>query len=121
MTTPSFNRRTISASTLVGDKVRNPEGDQLGSIKEIMLDVGAGRVAYAVLDMGGFLGLGNRLFALPWSELQLDGETHEFVLDVPKERLANAPGFDQNNWPDFSNREWGEEIHSFYNSPPYWH
>ncbi len=115
-----MERHTLSASTLVGDKVRNNEGDDLGDIKDIMLDVDNGRVAYAVLDMGGFLGIGNKLFAVPWSALTLDREAHEFVLNVDKETLDNAPGFDQDNWPDFSDAAWGTSIYEYYGQRPYW-
>lgn len=120
MASETHNRNTLSASTMIGDDVRNPEGENLGSIKEIMLDVDTGRIAYAVLDIGGFLGIGNKLFAMPWAMLSLDTDEHEFVLNVPKERLENAPGFDQDDWPDFSSRDWGAEIYTYYDTDPYW-
>jgi len=110
----------MSASTLIGDTVRNSDGDKLGDVKEIMLDMDTGRVSYAVLDMGGFLGIGNKLFAMPWSLINVDTDNHEIVVDVPKDRLENAPGFDQDDWPDFSDRTWGQEIHVHYNTQPYW-
>jgi len=62
----------LSASTLSGDTVRNAAGDDLGSVKEIMVDIPSGRVAYAVLSFGGFLGMGDKLFAVPWSALTVD-------------------------------------------------
>src|SRR6266545_4609381 len=65
-------RRVMGASTLTGDSVRNPAGEDLGKIEEIMIDVPTGRVAYAVLSFGGFLGLGDKLFAVPWGNLTLD-------------------------------------------------
>lgn len=120
MTTTTPTRRTMSATTLIGDTVRNPEGQELGSVKEIMLDMDTGRTSYAVLDMGGFLGIGNKLFAMPWSMLTVDAENHEIVIDVAKERLENAPGFDRDDWPDFSDRSWGETIHVHYGVTPYW-
>lgn len=88
-------RRTLSATTLVGDGVRNTAGDSLGKIEELMIDLPTGRVAYAVLSFGGFLGMGDKLFAIPWSALKLDEAAHEFVLNVSKERLEKAPGFDK--------------------------
>ncbi len=118
MTSQTMNRRTLSASTLTGDTVRNTEGQELGTITETMIDVPSGRIAYAVLDMGGFLGIGNKLFALPWQALDLDAENHEFVLDVPKEKLESAPGFPKDEWPDFSNPEWSTRIHDFYGIAP---
>lgn len=115
-----MERQTLSASSLIGDSVRNNDGDDLGDIKEIMIDVPSGRVAYAVLDMGGFLGLGNKLFAVPWRSLRIDSDAQEFVLDVDKETLDNAPGFDQDNWPDFSDRTWGETVFAHYGQSPFW-
>jgi len=113
-------RYTLSASTLIGDKVFNRFGDELGYIKDIMLDLDSGRVAYAVLSFGGFLGLGDKLFALPWSSLELDAPNHCFILDVDKERLENAEGFDKENWPDMADRDWGRRLHDYYGERPYW-
>jgi sporulation protein YlmC with PRC-barrel domain len=84
--------RLMTASTLEGDSVVNAVGEDLGKIEEIMLDVPLGRIAYAVLSFGGFLGIGNRLFAIPWHVLELDPLNHRFVMDVSRERLENAPG-----------------------------
>lgn len=110
----------LSATTLIGDKVRNPQGEELGSLKEIMLDVSTGHIAYAVISFGGFLGLGDKLFAIPWGMLTVDTENKELVLDVDKSVLENAPGFDKDNWPDFADRTWATEIYSYYNYEPYW-
>lgn len=115
-----MDRTTLSASTLMGDNVRNLDGDDLGDIKDIMIDIETGTVGYAVLDMGGFLGIGNKLFAVPWSSLTVDTDNHEFVLNVEKEVLQNAPGFDQDNWPDFSDAAWGTSIYEYYGQRPYW-
>jgi len=113
-------RRVLSAGTLAGDRVRNSAGDDLGKIEEIMLDVPSGRVAYAVLSFGGFLGMGNKLFAVPWNALTLDEREHEFILDVDKQVLENAPGFDKDNWPDMADPTWGSQIHSHYGSRAAW-
>ena len=93
-------RRVLSASTLAGDQVRNSAGEDLGKIEEIMIDIPSGRVAYAVLSFGGFLGIGDKLFAVPWSALTIDEGEHQFVLNVDRQTLENAPGFDKDNWPD---------------------
>src|SRR5687768_15434251 len=106
--------RVLSASTLTGDAVKNTDGEKLGDIKDIMIDVESGRVAYAVLSFGGFLGLGDKLFAIPWSALRLRTEDHSFVLNVNKETLKAAPGFDKDHWPDFADRTWGTSIHEYY-------
>jgi len=105
-------RRVMSAGTLAGDRVRNSAGDDLGKIEEIMLDVPTGRVAYAVLSFGGFLGMGNKLFAVPWQALTLNERDHEFILNVEKQVLDNAPGFDKDNWPDMAEPDFGAEVFS---------
>jgi len=112
--------RIMAADTLEGDKVFNNAGDELGEIKNIMIDVPNGRVAYAVLSFGGFLGMGNKLFAIPWDVLQLDTESKCFVLDVAREKLEAAPGFDKDHWPSMADQRWATDIHSYYGSRPYW-
>jgi sporulation protein YlmC with PRC-barrel domain len=112
--------QVLSASTLIGNQVRNPEGERLGRIEDIVIDLDAGRIAYAVLSFGGFLGIGDKLFALPWSALALDQEAEEFVLDVDKDMLKRAPGFDKDDWPNMADRHWGTEIHRYYRRTPYW-
>ena len=121
MTTATRNDvNVLSATTLLGDKVTNASGEDLGEIKELMIDPQSGHVAYAVLSFGGFLGMGDKLFAIPFSSLRLRPDEENFMLDVPKERLKNAPGFDKNDWPNVSDRTWGLEIHTYYGATPYW-
>ena len=115
-TTPAV----LSASSICSDSVRNPQGDELGNIKELMIDVASGRVAYAVLSFGGFLGMGDKLFAVPWPALTLDAENHQFILQADKEKLKEAPGFDKDHWPKTGETEWHAEVHSFYGVDPYW-
>lgn len=114
------SRRVLSASTLEGDQIRNSAGDDLGKLEEIMLDVTKGRVAYAVLSFGGFLGIGSKLFAIPWEALKLDEKNHGFILDVDRERLENAPGFDKDNWPNMADPAFGSNIYNYYGYRPYW-
>jgi len=108
----------MGADTLVGNDVYNPKDEDLGDIKEIMLDMRSGRVAYAVLSFGGFLGMGEKLFAVPWKALILDTENKRFVLNVEKDRLKDAPGFDKDHWPNMSDQSWAKEIHSYYGTQP---
>ena len=110
----------LSATTLIGDDVRNPDGENLGKLHEIMLDLDSGKISYAVLSFGGLLGMGNKLFAIPWDALTLSPHEHKFVLDVPRDRLEKAPGFDKDNWPDFADRTWGTSLHAYYGREPYW-
>ena len=112
--------RVLSASTLQTEKVVNTRGEDLGKIEDLMIDLSSGRVAYAVLSFGGFLGMGNKLFAVPFRAMKIDTENHAFVLDVPKDRLKDAPGFDKDNWPDISDKGYRSQIYNFYNVPPDW-
>lgn len=109
----------LSASTIKGDKVINTAGEDLGKIDELMIDLQDGRIAYSVLSFGGFLGLGNKLFAIPWDALSLRVHEHAFVLDVPKETLEKAEGFDKDNWP-LTSREWLSRTYDYYGYQPYW-
>jgi sporulation protein YlmC with PRC-barrel domain len=109
----------LGADTLVGNDVYNQKGEKLGDIKEVMLDMRSGRVAYAVLSFGGFLGMGEKLFAVPWNALILDTKNKRFVLNVEKDRLKEAPGFDKAHWPNMADQSWAKEIHSYYGTKPY--
>jgi sporulation protein YlmC with PRC-barrel domain len=109
----------MGADTLNGNDVYNHKNEDLGDIKEIMLDMRSGKVGYAVLSFGGFLGLGEKLFAVPWNALKLDTKNKRFVLNVEKDRLKDAPGFDKDKWPDMADQSWAKEIHSYYGTKPY--
>ncbi|PHV06103.1 PRC-barrel [Janthinobacterium sp. BJB412] len=106
--------RLMGADTLIGEDVYNQQEEDLGDIKEIMLDMQSGQIAYAVLSFGGWLGMGDKLFAVPWQSLQLDTTNQRFLLDVSKERLKAAPGFDKDDWPDMASSEFSSSIHGFY-------
>jgi sporulation protein YlmC with PRC-barrel domain len=108
----------MGAATLVGNDVYNMDDEDVGEIKEIMLDMRSGRVGYAVLAFGGFLGMGNKLFAVPWDALKLDTENKRFTLNVAKDRLEQAPGFDRDHWPNMADKSWENEIHSYYGIQP---
>ena len=114
--------RVLSASSIMGHKVINTAGEQLGSIKELMIDLDGGLIAYAVLSFGGILGMGDKLFAIPWEALTIDTENHTFILDVDKEVLENAPGFDKDHWPDNAKYEagWLLGVYEYYGYSPYW-
>ena len=113
-------RRVLAADTLRGDRVRNPAGEDLGKVEAIMIDIPTGRVAYAVLSFGGFLGIGDKLFAVPWEALRIDEGEHEFILNTDKKTLENAPGFDKNSWPDMAVESFGTAVRNFYGHTPYW-
>jgi sporulation protein YlmC with PRC-barrel domain len=109
----------MGANTLTGDDVVNHKNEELGSIKEIMLDMRTGKVAYAVMSFGGLLGMADKLFAVPWTALTLDTVHKRFVLNIVKEHLANAPGFDKDAWPDMTDSEWVNALHEYYGVKAY--
>ncbi|GKS57989.1 hypothetical protein YTPLAS18_15160 [Nitrospira sp.] len=114
--------KVMSADTLIGMAVQNAAGEDLGEIKDLMLDLRHGKIAYAVLSFGGFLGFGDKLFAIPWDALTLASADNAsmFILHVPRERLERAPGFDPEQWPDMADLTWAEAIHQYYGYKPYW-
>src|SRR5690606_34363537 len=101
-----------------GTNVNNSQGENLGQIKDLMINLHTGRIEYAVLSFGGVMGIGDKLFAVPWQALTVDERNEQILLDVPKERLKNAPGFDKNNWPNFADRTLMEPLHTFYGTTP---
>ena len=111
--------RLMGADTLIGNDVYNHKDEDLGDIKEIMLDMSSGQVAYAVLSFGSFLGMGEKLLAVPWSALTLDTINKRFILNVEKERLKSAPGFDKDDWPDMADQSWSQDIHAYYGTRPH--
>jgi len=110
----------LSASTLTGDPVKNLAGEDLGKLEELMIDLSSGRVAYAVLSFGGFLGMGDKLFAIPLEALRVDTENEVIILNVNKEMLESAPGFDKDRWPETSEHAWLTDVYEYYGYDPYW-
>src|SRR5664279_1785366 len=111
MTMQSTQPLALSASTLSGDRVVNHANEDIGKVEEIMIDIFTGRVAYVVISFGGIIGVGTKLFAIPWSALRVDTDRKCFVMDADKERLKNAPGFDKNEWPPTPNGQWYHDVY----------
>lgn len=107
------------ASTLEKLKVRNLSGDDLGKISDMVIDANTGKITYVALDFGGFLGVGDKLFAVPWHSFRYEMANNEehLVLDVPKERLKQAPGFDKSHWPNMADPQWSHDVDKFYGPP----
>ncbi len=110
----------MRSSTIVGSAVRNLKGDDLGKISELMIDVATGRIAYAVLAYGGFLGMGDKLFAIPWEALMKRSDERQFVLDLDGEALKTAPGFDRDHYPTTADTNWLSNVYTHYWYTPYW-
>jgi len=108
----------VNTEDVIGVEVRNTQGESLGKVEAIMLDKLQGQVAYVVLSYGGFLGMGDKLFALPWSMFSYDNSNDCFVISIDKKKLQNSPGFDKSHWPDMSNTTWRTTINSYYGTLP---
>jgi len=106
--------------TVIGSKVFNAQNEDLGKIEDLVLDAGAGRIAYAVLSFGGFLGMGDKFFAIPWNAFHFNLKENRVVLNVDKTKLENASGFDKDNWPNMADATWGTSIYKHYGYTPYW-
>ena len=105
--------RLLTATSILGDKVYNRLNEKLGDIKDIMVDVNAGKIEYLVIEFGGFLGIGEKFFAIPFELLEIDTEKAAFILDQKREVLEKAPGFDKDHWPETNS-------HEFQQSYTYW-
>ena len=111
----------VSASKIIGEAVENLQKEKLGKIHELVIDAKEGRVAYAVLSFGGFMGMGNKLFAMPWKTFEFSNTENKLILNVDKKKLETAPGFDKDaKWPDFADRTRGDCIYKYYCYDPYW-
>jgi sporulation protein YlmC with PRC-barrel domain len=104
--------------SILGAKVINAEREDLGTIEDLILDSRDDRVAYAILSFGGFLGLGDKHFAIPWEALSFDVSEKVAVLSIDKDRLSNAPGFDKDRWPDMTDSNWGAQVSRHYGYEP---
>lgn len=115
-----FSNSPVKASSIIGTDVVNPKGDNLGDVKEVVIDPRTGKIAYAVVSFGGFLGMGEKLFAIPFNAFHYDVTKSHYVLDVSKERLQAAPGFDADHWPSMAEEKWNRDVYKYYGQSPYW-
>lgn len=113
-------RRWQKADDLMGKKVVNAAGEDLGKLKNIVVDANSGRALYGVLSVGGALGIGDKLFAVPWRSLSLGDDAKAFTLSVDKETLKNAQSFDKDQWPNFADERWATTTHAHYKQPLQW-
>lgn len=114
------NERLIASDKVEHTSVRRPNGDKIGSIHRVMIDKRSGRVAYAVMSFGGFMGMGKEYYALPWASLEYNENLDAYELDVTEEQLRGAPESSADDEFDWSNRRWGQQVHDYYQVPPYW-
>ena len=114
------NKRLISADRVEGTTVYNTDGERLGTIESLMIDKLSGRVAYAVMSFGGFLGIGDHHHQLPWQVLHYDVGQGGYVVDLDKRVLEGAPTFRSDEKVDWEDESWGKRVHDYYQVPPYW-
>ncbi len=104
--------RNVRLSSLVGMDIHNVRGESLGEVKDAVLDLGGQRVRYVILEMGGFLGIGDKLYAYPMTAFRTSADRDELVLDVPRDRLERAPGFARDNWPEWA--RYGPDVDAYW-------
>jgi hypothetical protein len=111
--------RLIGSDKVEGTAVYNRSGERLGDVYNFMVDKYSGRVAYAVMSFGGFLGIGENYHPLPWQVLTYDTSMRGYVVDLDEETLRGAPVFGRNEIPDWRSRDWDKRIHDYYRVPLY--
>lgn len=97
--------RYLTASSIIGDKVCNRLDEKLGDIKDIMIDLSDGKIEYLVIEFGGFLGIGEKYFAVPFRLFEVDADKEMFIIDLKRDDLERAPGFDKDHWPETNSHE----------------
>jgi sporulation protein YlmC with PRC-barrel domain len=115
---PNIPVKRLTATSIIGDKVENAEGENLGHIDNLMINLRTGQVEYAVLQFGSFLGMGGKLFAIPFDELKLDPSRELFILNRDKDYLKNMPGFDQAHWPDTNEHVYFSDVDNYWGTTP---
>jgi hypothetical protein len=110
----------ISASKVTGTDVYNTEGEHLGVVHDIMLDKRSGKIAYALMSFGGFLGIGERYHPLPWATLKYDTRQAGYVVGITIDQLKSAPTYAADELPAWGDRVYEARIHDYYKTAPYW-
>lgn len=113
--------KLMPAEQIRGTHVVNPQGDDLGRIEDVVVETSTGHIVYAILSSGGFLGIGNKLFALPWDVLGYSTQHDAYVIDLPGDKLKNAPGFDTASPQDMADPRWAKPVHDYYGSKASWY
>jgi hypothetical protein len=110
----------ISGDKVSGTKVYNTAGESIGEIRDLMIDKTSGKVAYAVMSFGGFLGMGEKYHPLPWALLKYDTSREGYVVNLSKTQLEGGPAYDRDSDPEWGNRVYETKLHTYYATDPYW-
>lgn len=108
------SNEVVKTADVIGKSVIGVDNDKLGKIEEIVIDKVSGQVRYAVLSFGGFMGMGSDFYALPWAMFDYQDDEDAFKINVSKEKLKSATGFNKDEWPDFADEEWINKVHNYY-------
>jgi hypothetical protein len=120
METTTETTALISASKVNGSAVYNTAGESIGKIYDLMIDKVGGKVAYAVMSFGGFLGMGDSYHPLPWSLLRYDPGIGGYVVNISKEKLQGGPNYAAGSDPAWGDRAYDQKVYGYYGSPPFW-
>lgn len=120
MPEPAGGHRVYPVSTVLNGRVLNLAGDDLGKVEDLMLNPVNGRIVWAILSFGGFLGIGDKRFPVPWKALRVDLSKKEIILDIDRAALDRAPNFDKENWANLADPEFGREVHEHYDKTQHW-
>lgn len=116
MVTPNTASSVISSETVSGTNVYNPAGDKLGTIDTLMINKLSGKVRYAVMEFGGFLGIGTERYPLPWESLKYEPDMSGYVVSLTREQLDNAPRYERDTAPAYTD-EYGRRVNDYYGVP----
>jgi hypothetical protein len=112
--------RLIAADRVNGTPVYDTQGQKLGNVEDLMIDKVSGRIAYAVLSFGGFLGIGDKHHPLPWGTLKYDQTLGGYVVSLDRRVLEGAPVFSDGEPAAWDDQAWGRQVHDYYKATPYW-
>jgi sporulation protein YlmC with PRC-barrel domain len=107
----------LTATSIIGDALENNKGQDLGKISDLMINLDDGTVEYAVIESGGVLGVGKKLFAIPFGQMQINEDKELFVIDRDKEYIKNSPGFDPSHWPGTNDHKYLDNVNSYFEPP----
>ena len=117
---PKRDAVLLATTDLYRDNVYDLAGKFLGEIEELVLDIHSGHVAYALMAVGGFLGMGQKMIAIPWSTVTIDRVYQRCVVNIDLERLIDAPGLEGDSWPRMTDPRWAKQVYAYFGCKPDW-